>query len=172
MVITYLLTPVPSTSESLRPQQGNLQLPRSLLLLDQRNSTESCENTSIPKPANASRIGLGAGVPGSQARPLLPHMSSTSTEDESGLSARSAPTPDPGAYEHKSGTIKEKSKLMAPSVNLISPPAESESSTAVLESDEGVPAPPEFSGAAAAAAAAGMKKMKFSLKQHFQKRYR
>ena len=85
-------------------------------------------------------------------------MSSTSTEDESGLSARSAPTPDPGAYEHKSGTIKEKSKLMAPSVNLISPPAESESSTAVLESDEGVPAPPEFSGAAAAAAAAGGKR--------------
>ena len=129
--------------------------------LEQRNSTESCENTSIPKPVHGI-LRPKFVIPPPQSRVLLPQMSST--EDESALSARSAPTPvgdgsdlidkdeseKDDYYEHKSGTIKEgRKRHVQPklSVNLISPPAESESSTAVLDS-EGVPAPPEFSGAA------------------------
>ena len=154
-----------------------------LTAIDQRDSIESCESTSIPKPSKnilglRPRVGM---LPLPTSRPmLLPTMSSTSTEDDPSLSARSAPTPvhdveeiiditkdeeeelddafeEDDHYEKNSGTIKEgKKKKMAIhkqipqlSVNLISPPGESESSTAVLTSEAGVPAPPpEFSSSA------------------------
>ena len=150
--------------------------------IDQRDSIESCESTSIPKPSK-NIIGLRPNLgilPLPTHRPmLLPTMSSTSTEDDPSLSARSAPTPvrdveeivditkdaeecvddeledeDDDHYEKNSGTIKEGKKknlemhkeIPQLSVNLISPPGESESSTAVLTSEAGVPAPPpEFS---------------------------
>ena len=150
--------------------------------IDQRDSIESCESTSIPKPSKniigiRSKIGI---LPLPTHRPmLLPSMSSTSTEDDPSLSARSAPTPvrdveeiiditkdeeegvddeledeEEDHYEKNSGTIKEGKKkrlemhkqVPQVSVNLISPPGESESSAAVLTSEGNVPAPPpEFS---------------------------
>ena len=153
-----------------------------LTAIDQRDSIESCESTSIPKPSKnilGLRPRLGV-LPLPTSRPmLLPTMSSTSTEDDPSLSARSAPTPvrdveeiiditkdeeddeiddledeEEDHYEKNSGTIKESKKkrleihkqIPQLSVNLISPPGESESSAAVLTSEAGVPAPPpEFS---------------------------
>ncbi len=87
---------------------------------------------------------------------LLPTMSST--ESESALSARSAPTPVGGnpeillqaaaaaAAAVAGGRGAVGGKRGGLSVGLISPPEESES-TAVIESESNVPAPPEFSGA-------------------------
>ena len=143
-----------------------------------QDSTESADSNS----ARLFQIRTGKGsvqshystttLPPPQ-RALLATMSST--ESESALSARSAPTPisNPDQLikqqqlqqQKVSGSTHEKPEILIEEilsdhqpqesespplqVNLISPPAEeSESSTAVLDS-EGVPAPPpEFSGAA------------------------
>ena len=94
-------------------------------------------------------------------------VSMSSTESESALSARSAPTPVVGILEDNGPASTEEEipdpvvvietsfkedlseEVPAISVNLISPPEESESSTAVMDSDGRIPAPPpEFSGAA------------------------
>jgi len=93
-------------------------------------------------------------------KPVHMLFSMSSTESESALSARSAPTPVLGILDEKALNLldvsahhlmeNDDSELQQISVNLISPPEESESSTAVLNSEERIPAPPpEFSGAAA-----------------------
>jgi hypothetical protein len=104
-------------------------------------------------------------------RPKNVHMliSMSSTESESALSARSAPTPVVGILEDQDQVNSSLDEMPEPmiiletsnykddnseevpaiSVNLISPPEESESSTAVMDSEGRIPAPPpEFSGAA------------------------
>ena len=146
--------------------------------LGPQDSTESADSSCLQQGPNkllqrpAVRPNRGRGTVQSHystttlpppQRALLATMSST--ESESAMSARSAPTPisnpeqlmrpkkgelfiEPEILFEESGPEQPESPKLQ--VNLISPPAEdqSESSTAVLDS-EGVPAPPpEFSGAA------------------------
>ncbi len=152
-------------------------------LVAPQDSTESADSTSMyhKHPQRPARPIRGRGSAQSHystttlpppQRALLATMSST--ESESAMSARSAPTPVSNPDQlmikqqqeleqqmllqesleleiHSDILVEEPLEIESPKlqVNLISPPAEeSESSTAVLDS-EGVPAPPpEFSGAA------------------------
>lgn len=139
--------------------------PRKFQVLMQ-DSTESADSTSVGGILRNRPIRPVKGRGTAQShystttlpppqRALLATMSST--ESESAMSARSAPTPisNPDQLMNKRGNnilveiLPEQPESPKLQVNLISPPAEeSESSTAVLDS-EGVPAPPpEFSGAA------------------------
>lgn len=115
---------------------------------------------------NPPRAKPGQQKPHPQPKNVHLLISMSSTESESALSARSAPTPVVGILEDRAvlnaeeipepvlvveTSIKEdlSEEVPAISVNLISPPEESESSTAVMDSDGRIPAPPpEFSGAA------------------------
>ena len=145
-----------------------------------QDSTESADSNSTR--LFHIRTGKGSGIQSHYSTTTLPPpqrallATMSSTESESALSARSAPTPisnpdqilikQQQLHQQKvSSSTQEKPQILIEEffsdyqpqesespplqVNLISPPAEeSESSTAVLDS-EGVPAPPpEFSGAA------------------------
>ena len=173
----HFKTPLPPNIEPRKFQQTLLNS------MGPQDSTESADSNSTR--LFHIRTGKGSGhqshystttLPPPQ-RALLATMSST--ESESALSARSAPTPISNLDQlikqqqlqqqkvtSSAGGTQEKPQILIEEffsdyqpqesespplqVNLISPPAEdqSESSTAVLDS-EGVPAPPpEFSGAA------------------------